>query len=313
MTFTLLKIRFIQLWRALKEGGSGSVLLPLLLTGLSFATFKAYQNLIYGSLIAGFLFLSCLSFHLRRKDKFFAQLHIPNWRIQFYAEYVTATIPFSFTALFSKHYYLFPLLLLALLIVPFIQYSPVQKTKLKNISKIFTPSDSIEWISGIRRNFPVMVPIYVLAIVTCRMRFLPLLLLWFITTTILNFYNEYESLNILKSNHHQASHFLNHKIKKHCLYVGYFYCPILVFNAIFNSDFIDINILFLLVQFALLTFAITNKYTNYIPAQINIASNSAVAIISIGSIIPYLLPLPLMFSVVYYKRAIQNLKNYFHD
>ena len=92
-----------------------------------------------------------------------------------------------------------------------------------------------------------------------------------------------------------------------------FYMPILILNTLFNTDFIDINVLFLLVQFALIIFAINVKYSSYVPGQQNMASNSTVSIVSIGSIVPYLLPLPVLFAMVYYKKALQNLNNYFHD
>jgi hypothetical protein len=313
MTFTLLKIRYLQIIRALKEGGLGSLLLPVFIVGLSFASFKVFHDLRNASIFTIFLFVTCVYMQLKRTDKIFAQLHITNFRFQMYVEYVLLTLPFSFTALFTPHFYFFPILLLLLLVVPYINFNTVQKTLFKNISYIFPSHDSIEWISGIRSSYLSIFTLYILAVATCWLRFFPLLLLWFITTSILNFYNENEDLSILKSYEHRARNFLQHKIKKHCLYIFYFYAPILTLNALFNTDFIDINITFIMVQFALITFAITNKYASYVPAQKNIGSNIMVAIVSIGSIMPYLLPLPIVFAIVYYYKAIQNLKNYFHD
>jgi hypothetical protein len=109
------------------------------------------------------------------------------------------------------------------------------------------------------------------------------------------------------------NNFLSEKLKVHCFYVCIFYAPVLILNSIFNHDFIEINVLFLLMQFSLVIFAINAKYSSYIPAQQNIASNISVAIISIASIVPYLLPLPVIFAIVYYNKAIQNLKKYFYD
>ncbi len=313
MSFALINIRYLQAIRALKEGGLGSVLLPFLIVGLSLGSYKAYQNIQYGGLLVLLLLLICMSLHIRRKDKTFAQLHLPNWHVQMYAEYVTLTLPFTITALFTPHYFYFPALLALLWLVPYIHYTPAQKTIFKRISTIFPSAHSLEWISGFRTSFLTIIPLYILALATCWMRFLPLLLLWFITTALLNFYNEHEALHILKAQHTHARDFLNQKIKKHCFYIACFYLPILVLNSIFNPDFIDINALFLLVQFALIIFAITAKYSSYVPAQQNIASNITVAIVSIGSIVPYLLPLPVIFAIVYYKKALQNLNNYFHD
>lgn len=313
MPLALINIRFLQLVRALKEGGLGAVLLPFFISGLSIASYKAYQNIQYAPLLTGLLLFMCISLHLKRKDKRFAQLFISHWHAQMYVEYVILTFPFAFTALFTANYHLFPILLILLWIVPYIRYSPNQKTAFKNISNLFPASYAIEWISGIRTSYLSLIPLYLFAVATCWMRFLPLLLLWFLTTLIINFYNEHEALHLLKAQHTHAKDFLNQKIKKHSMFIIYLYIPVLFVNTLFNPDFLDINLLFLLVQLSLLIFAINAKYASYVPAQQNLASNITVAIISISSIIPYLLPLPLIFAISYYQKAIQNLNSYFHD
>lgn len=312
MSLSLLQIRYLQVKRILTEGGLGTVLLPFLLLALSFASFKAYQSLSYAIVLIVFLFLLSLSLHLRREDKTFAQLHIHNWQVQMYIEYVLICFPFSFTALFTAYFYFFPLLLFMLILIPTMKYQSVQKTTFKNISKLFSTTFAIEWISGFRTSYLTVISLYILAIVTCWMRFVPLFMLWLLTISILNFYHEYEALPILKAHHYRAKSFLHQKLKEHGLYLIYFYIPILTINAFFNSDFIDINILFLLVQLALLFFAINSKYAQYIPAQQNVSTNIIVAMLSVAAIVPFLLPLPVIFAAVYYKKAIQNLQNYFH-
>jgi hypothetical protein len=313
MSFALLYIRYLQAIRALKEGGLGSIMLPFVIGGLSFASYKVYQNLHHGTMLIVALALVCTSIHIRRKDKIFARLNLPNWHLQMYFEYLILTLPFALTAIFTQHFYFFPLLLILLWFIPYLRYNPSQKTMFKNISSLFPPVHSIEWIGGFRTTFFTIIPLYILAFTTCWIRFLPLLLLWFITTTILNFYNEHEPLPILKAQHNNARNFLHQKIKIHSFYIIAFYAPVLLLNCIFNPDFVDINILFLLVQLALVIFAINTKYASYVPAQKNLASNITVALISIGSIVPYLLPLPVIFAISYYKKALQNLNNYFHD
>jgi hypothetical protein len=313
MSFALIYIRYLQAIRILKDGGLGSILLPFLIIGLSIASYKAYDNMRYGALLTAILVALCVSLHMRRKDKIFAQLHLSKYHLQMYVEYILLTLPFAITTIFTPHFFYYPLLLTLLWFVPYLSYSPTQKTNLKNISKLFATAHSIEWVSGLRNSFLTILPLYALALATCWMRFLPLLLLWLITTAILNFYSEHEAIHILRAQHNNAKDFLSEKIKVHCFYVCIFYAPVLILNSIFNHDFIEINVLFLLVQFSLIIFAINAKYSSYIPAQQNLASNISVAIISIASIVPYLLPLPVIFAVVYYNKAIQNLKKYFYD
>lgn len=313
MPLTLIYIRCLQVKRALKDGGVGSILLPLIIIALSYISFLAYQNQTYSALLWALLTLFCLSLQSIRKDKNFVQLHIQQGHFQMFLEYVIICLPFSLTALFTQHFYYFPMLLIALWFVPKWKYVPNQKTYFKNLSKIFPSAYALEWISGFRKSYISIITLYIIALACCWIRFFPLLLLWFITTTLLNFYTEYEPLIILKSNHTQTKSFLNEKLIKHCQFMGLFYAPVLIINSLFNTDFLEINILFLGIQMALLCFGICLKYSSYVPNEQNLSSNTTLSLISIGSIIPFLLPLPIIFSLVYYKKAIQNLKNYFND
>ena len=313
MTFTLIYIRYLQIIRALKDGGIGSILLPFVIAALSFGSFKAYQNLNYGLLLVAVLLFFCLALQVSRKDKNFAQLHLENWHWQMYAEYVLLTLPFTITAIFTRYYFYFPMLLVLFWFVPLWQFKPIQKTSFKNISTLLPAAYFFEWISGFRKSFLGLIPLYVIAIATCWIRFLPLLLLWFMITNIINFYNEFEPIHILKANHNNAKDFLNQKLKKHGIYICLLFVPVLILNSIFHPDFIEINCLFLGIQLALLAFAICFKYNSYVPQQKNSASNITLGIVSMACLIPFLLPLPILFSLVYYKKAVQNLNLYFND
>lgn len=313
MSFSLIYIRYLQLIRALKDGGLGTVLLPIAIAGLSMASYKAYQNQVYGLVLVGVIVASCVVIHIGRKDKFFTRVHLQNRHVQHFSEYALLTSPFTLTALFTSHFYYFPALLLLLWLVPFITYSPSQKTTFTTLSRIFAPAHSIEWISGFRTSFLTIIPCYALALGMCWFRFLPLLLLWFTTISILSFYNEYEPLPILKANHISAKDFLHEKIKKHSLYICISYAPILIMNSFFHPDFLEINILFLAIQIALIVFGISFKYSSYLPIQQNSASSITVALMAMASIIPFMLPLPVLFAWIYYKKAVQNLHTFFYD
>lgn len=313
ITLSLLNIRFLQIKRALKDGGIGSILLPFFILGLSYVSYKAYQNQIYGTLLFSLLVIICLSLQVVRKDKSFAQMQLPQWHFQMFMEYVMLTLPFSATALFSNYFYYFPLYLILLWFVPYLKYKPVQKTIFKSISKLFPSAFAIEWISGFRKSFLTLIPLYAIAVGACWVRILPLFMLWLITTVILSFYTESEPTIILRANHTSAKQFLNEKIKKHGLYIACFYAPVLIVNSFFNPDFVSINLLFLLIQITLVIFGVSLKYSSYVPNQINQAANTTFSIVSIGSIIPFMLPLPIIFALVYYKKALQNLTYYFHD
>jgi hypothetical protein len=60
-------------------------------------------------------------------------------------------------------------------------------------------------------------------------------------------------------------------------------------------------------------FAILLKYAAYSPND-NLSQNSVLFFFGfLGSIIPFLLPLPLIMNIRNYKKAVTNLNRYFHD
>ncbi|MFN7691824.1 MAG: hypothetical protein ACK5QU_12150, partial [Bacteroidota bacterium] len=118
MTYPLLRIRYCQLLRILKEGGLGSILLPIFIAGLVKAAYVGYGQEDHAIVVSGLLLLLCISLQLSRKDVNFLHLHVSGWHRQMYLEYVLLTLPFAITALFTKQYCHFPLLLLILFFVP---------------------------------------------------------------------------------------------------------------------------------------------------------------------------------------------------
>ncbi|MFN5831530.1 MAG: hypothetical protein ACK46R_12335, partial [Bacteroidota bacterium] len=172
MTYPLLRIRYCQLLRILKEGGLGSILLPIFIAGLVKAAYVGYGQEDHAIVVSGLLLLLCISLQLSRKDVNFLHLHVSGWHRQMYLEYVLLTLPFAITALFTKQYYHFPLLLLILFFVPRLHINRPKVTLIPNLSKLLNPSDSIEWIAGIRTAVYTLLPIYLLAIIGSFVRVL---------------------------------------------------------------------------------------------------------------------------------------------
>jgi len=212
----------------------------------------------------------------------------------------------------TQNWYCYPLLLLALTIIPFLKFSYSQVTYFKNISSLI-PHSNFEWISGFRRSFLFLIPVYFLAIVFSWFRFLPLFLLWFITVSIASFYTECEPLHILKQNSLSPRYFLRRKIFLHSKSLVLLCIPVLLVNSIFNIEYWYINVLFLPVQLSLLCFAICLKYSTYRP-NINLPGNNIIlSLASIGTIVPFFLPIPLILAFKYYGNAKLNLEKYLND
>ncbi len=155
--------------------------------------------------------------------------------------------------------------------------------------------------------------VYLLAVAFCWFRILPLFLLWFLTTMIISFYSECESIQVLRESGETPGKFLLHKLYRHSRYIIILYTPLILINTIFNPGYLLINLLFVPVQVALVCFAIGLKYSSYRPNTMQTGNNILLTIIAFLVALPYLLPLPAVLSLVYFYKARNNLKYYLND
>ncbi len=310
--FKLLNIRLIQIKRELYATGPLVILVFAFFIYLVAYGYKTYQNKLEALILTVFLCSVCFILQAYRKDKTFIYNHLDHPHLEIYSEYILLTLPFSLSCLLTVNWFYYPSLLAALWFIPYLKYTFKRKPHFKNISRIIPPT-MFEWISGFRKTFGYLIPMYLLAIGFCWFRFLPLFILWLINATIASFYSECEPIQILKESALSANQFLKKKLYQHSKYILLLFIPIVIVNTIFNYEYWFIILLFIPIQLALICFAICLKYSNYQPNKILIGSNMTLSLVSIGVIIPYFLPIPLMLSLYYYGKAKKNLLNYFND
>ena len=211
MNTTLLFIRKRQIIYELKQLGVYSVILFVLSVALIYYTYILYQDPNYSILITISLAASCFTFQSVRKDKSFLYLHIPDHHISLYLEYAVFTFPLTVMCLFTPQWYCFFILQLMLAVIPFSKFTVSQRTLFRNISRII-PASNFEWISGLRRTYAQVIPVYILALAFSWLKIIPLFLLWYITLVISSYYNEFESVKILREGNHSSRKFLKSKI-----------------------------------------------------------------------------------------------------
>jgi hypothetical protein len=313
MKWILIKVRLHQLRRQLDELGIGYTFILLALSGaLIFYVYLAYTQKEKSFSIFIVLVLTLLSIQISRRDKDFVfnQLDHPVQNI--FGEYFIFTLPVTIPSLFTSHWFYFPLIILSSYFIANIKTNLKQRTVFPQLSKILS-SQNFEWLSGIRKNYIGFFIFLLLAYITCWIRILPLVFLWLITTAVASFYQECESLQILFAPSVSPKNLLKKKILKSIKFLAMMFIPILILNSIFNPEFILINIIFLLIQITILIFAILLKYTTYTPNE-NLKGNTVVlSMVSIGSLIPFLFPIPLIMCFRNYSKAIKNLNFYFND
>ncbi len=312
MTFPLLFIRLKQLQREIN--GLGLYVLPLgaiagYIAYIFFKQFEEGQHAYYPIIVLTFV---CICIQFYRQDKSFIYKHIAIPHFQIFLEYVALTLLFSISSLFTKSWYYYPLLLLLLFCIPVMKLQFRQKTVLKNLSSLISPNN-FEWISGFRKQYISFICLYGLAIAFCWFKIIPILLLWFLTILITSFHTECESILILREQAKSPGKFLLHKLKVNSIYILILYTPLIILNTFFNRDFFLINILFIPMQISLVCFAICLKYCLYRPNKIQTGNNIPLAIVSLVSILPYLIPIPAILSIIYFYKAGNNLKKYLND
>lgn len=263
-------------------------------------------------LLTGSLVITCYTFHSFRKDKEFLYLHSGNYHLSLYIEYSVFTFPLIFMSLLTAHWYCFFILQALLFLIPFSKITIKQRTLFRNISRII-PVSNFEWISGFRRTYIQVIPVYMLALSFSWVKILPLFLLWYLTLIISSFYNEFESINILREGNDSSKSFLRNKLLKNSCLLMLLYMPVMIINTIFNPEFILLNAGLLISQLALLIFAICFKYSSYIPNKIQYGNNLLVILVSLCASVPVLLPVPAIIAYKYYLNAKNNLKDYFND
>ena len=312
MTLTVLYIRLKQLQRELNGLGFYVFIITGIIVYVTYIFFKQFEKQPNAFYLIAAITLFCIILQIYRTDKSFIYKHINRPHLQLFSEYIALTLPFCISCIFTKNWFYYPLLLALLFCVPYIKLEIKHRTIFKNLSSIF-PASNFEWISGCRKNYISFITLYSLAAGFCWFRVLPLILLWLLTSVITTFHNECESIQILREDNKVPDKFLLNKLFINGIYMLIVYAPLLVINTIFNFEFLFINILFLFVQISLLSFAICLKYSAYKPNKNHNGNTIPLAIVSFSSLLPYLLPIPIIFSVVYFVKGTNNLKQYLND
>ncbi|HEV8083164.1 MAG TPA: hypothetical protein VGP55_08195 [Chitinophagaceae bacterium] len=312
MILTLLHIRVKQLQRELRSLGLYTFLLSGVAFYLIFVSFRQFEEGVHSYSIICLLAFICVALQVYRKDKLFIYKHIENPYLQIFSEYIALTFLFAVTAIFTRSWMYYPLLLAMLFFIPYFKNSFRKTAVFKNLSLVI-PVASFEWISGFRKNFIFLSGLYLLAIAFCWFRILPLFLLWFLTTTIISFYNECESLQVLRESGKPTGKYLLNKLIRSNLYIIILYTPLIIINTILNTEFLLFNLLFIPVQLSLLCFAICMKYSSYSPNKMQTGNSILLITIALFSTLPYLLPVPIILSFIYFYKARNNLNYYLND
>ncbi len=307
----LVKLRICQAKKMVYELGNYAIFLLLALFLLIAFTYYVHRDEAGSQKLFFLLAAIVLVVHQSRKDKEFVFKHIAFPHVEMMLEYLVLVLPFITFGLYFFRWQAIILLLLCIAIVTYINVSTKQNKF--NFFIQYIPASMFEWKSGVRRVFLPFVLLYIIAVASSWFKILPLVVLWFLTTMMMGFYDENESLPVLHEYESKASSFLLKKAMNHIKFLLILYMPILIVNTVFNPDYIWINTLFVLAQLTLLLFAITTKYMTYVPNARLFDNSNFTAIMTLLGALPGFFIIPLFLALLNYRKAINNLIPYFDN
>lgn len=178
----------------------------------------------------------------------------------------------------------------------------------------FIPGDSFEWKAGIRKNRVFLVLLFMLSLLLSPYYAVSLVTLWLAHVTFITFQQPNEGSDILRTFNPSAAQTLKSKLLKSIVMQGLYFLPALLFYVAFHPSQLIIAIAFFLLTSISLTATIITKYCYYTPAENGQAASLLQTLHMVSIVIPFLIPLPLIYSLLQYHRARKNLTQYgFND
>ncbi len=312
MLLALLYIRLKQLYRSFKGGGIFRFIFficlvvflgVLLFQNMSDKTISQYITLSFIGLI--------LYIHLKRADKVFLKSHFANYKTLMFAEYIVLSIPVLVCILLHKQW----ISLLYFSALPIIVHLDI-KTKYSSLNtklQKLIPSDAFEWKAGLRKQFFILVPLWVIAAVTSFfIGSVPIAILIF-GVAIISYFEKCEPYQILLSYELNAKKLIQHKIKRQIQLFSIITIPLIGLFLLFHANRWYIP----LAEYAIFCFIhiymLLTKYAFY-ESNKNTSAPQAYGIIGMfGFIFPIFLPVVWLLSVLFYKKSIKKLNFYLND
>lgn len=180
-------------------------------------------------------------------------------------------------------------------------------TRAINLSLLF--NNKLEWISGVRRHWPTLLPLYLAGLFLSA--FIPgtLLSIVFILLIVLSFYDELENRMLLENA--LQPHFLWKKWIRHYRLFLTIFLPHIGLYLFFHARYWYFLVFILAVSGIFLACAIFYKYSAYLPGRRQANSQTPISLLFLTLIIPFLAPLSLIVLFILHRKAKRRLHYFF--
>jgi len=312
MNRAIIYFRFNQLWKIIRE--IPIVYLLVILGLLAFGAvylFGMMQNIQRGSIVAGVWILFLLGLHAGRKDyQFIHLIEESPWQI-FCIEYLLLSIPLILMEIMCGYFWPALGMILGCLIISF-KKQGFRQVKNGLAVPRFIPVEAFEFRSGFRRLGVVFVVMYIAALATVWLSYVPLVFVWFILFVMADAFKISEPLSILCVWELPPKKFLQKKICLNVSLSSITFLPVyLIYSAFHPEDWLFVVIFFLYGILNTILIVVI-KYAYYSPGQKVVAGQIALIISMFGMAFPILFPVTLFYIIKYSLAAGRNLRTYLY-
>jgi hypothetical protein len=290
-------------------------------------TVKESKNAYPVSIITGVIIMLI---HISRKDKLFLKMYFNRSYHIFLVEYLTLAFPVIVACCIFKKWIIIVALLLLCILIPLISFSsgsgiissvfrlllnPFRSNfnfRLRINIPINDPK-SFEWISGFRRYFIIIVPVYILLLAFSFKAYVAPVAMIVLSLLVSGFYFYGESREFIELYSNNYKTFLLQKIRQSLKHLLVMFMPIVFISLIFQFGtwyyILGAVVIAALIQIITIIF----KYALF-TENADLGRNGIIVTINIVCILlPFLWPLPIIMCIRYYFKAQTNLKKYLND
>ncbi|MHC1774684.1 MAG: hypothetical protein AB9834_04645 [Lentimicrobium sp.] len=170
------------------------------------------------------------------------------------------------------------------------------------------PADAWEWRTGIRRVFPYLLIAYVLPAVFFRFDYIFPLSVLGIAILVSTFQQHHEPVVFIEALKTNPASFLRRKIYHQCMLFTFLVIPLILASVLLYPEETRPVILVFFNSLIVQAFAVSLKYAGYSPGSSNPYHSIILILLSFAFIIPAMLPIPLLLTGVFSRKALNQLK-----
>jgi len=310
MNKTIIRFRFRQLWKIIREIPLVYLLLLIIFTGVSAIIIYRLAGTPAGAIgISLFLLLGLYALQKGRRDfHFISLIEEKPWRV-FSIEYLLFSFPFMVILAWQGFYWMCLAIIAGCLSISFMPQK-VHRIRSGITPPSFITYDAFELRGGIRQYGGFLLILYVGCWCGLFYPFVSFAFLWLFTLSWVESFRISESLQILCAKEYTSRRFIHWKI---ILYIRLYVIaalPVCVVYAFLYPDSSWFALLFFVYALLNIALLVVTKYAYYTPQTKIVAGQIAITLSLMGMLLPLLLPLTLFYLIKNYLAARQNLKPY---